>query len=291
MQNKNVLKMIIGMVFVLLALHAIQPAVAKAPDILNNSCQDCHLRLALENATSTENTYSKWSLSTHALFEVTCEKCHGGDPLMVSKEEAHKSISKEAILSENIPDMCGKCHEMELNEFMSSKHYKILESGQERKAPSCITCHQKHDVRVLTSSELLDFCISCHNIDTGINPTVPGRAKKALELLKELQLEIPKAKGAIISAKANGKDVTAAEEDLEAARLILQNAPSVWHRFNLSYFDTEVQKGMDNAKNAEKMMPEKTAAQTPTAKSPGFGIFMQISLLIAAYLIMRFRFK
>jgi hypothetical protein len=133
----------------------------------------------------------------------------------------------------------------------------------------------------------LDFCISCHNIDTGINPTVPGRAKKALESLKELQLEIPKARAAINSAKANGKDVTAAEEDLGVARLILQNAPSVWHRFNITYFDTEIQKGMDNAKNAEKMMPEKTAAQTPTAKSPGFGIFMQISILIAAYLIMR----
>jgi FtsZ-binding cell division protein ZapB len=289
MLDKNVSKIIIGIVFVLLVLQAIQPAAAKAPDILNNSCEDCHLRMTLENETSTNNTYARWSVSTHALFNVSCEKCHGGDPLKVSKEEAHKNISKEAILSENIPDMCGKCHEMELNEFKSSKHYKNLESSQGIQAPSCITCHQKHNVRVLTSSELLDFCISCHNIDTGINPTIPGRAKKALESLKLLQLEIPKARAAINSAKANGKDVTAAEEDLGAARLILQNAPSVWHRFNITYFDTEVQKGMDNAKNAEKMMPEETAAQTPTAKSPGFGIFMQISILIAAYFIMRFK--
>jgi len=287
MLNKNVSKIIIGIVFVLLALQAIQPAAAKAPDILNNSCEDCHLRLVLENETSTNNTYTKWSVSTHALFEVTCEKCHGGDPLKVSKEEAHKSISKEAILSENVPETCGKCHEMELNEFKSSKHYKNLESSQGIQAPSCITCNEKHNVRVLTSSELLDFCISCHNIDTGINPTVPGRAKKALESLKELQLEIPKARAAINSAKANGKDVTAAEEDLGAARLILQNAPSVWHRFNLTYFDTEVLKGIDNAKNAEKMMPEKTAAQTATTKAPGFGVFMLISGLIAAYLIKR----
>jgi len=286
MLDKNVSKAIIVIVFVLLALQAIQPAAAKAPDILNNSCEDCHLRLTLKNETLANNIYTKWAVSTHALFEVTCEKCHGGDPLNVLKEEAHKNISKEAILSENIPVMCGKCHEMELNEFKSSKHYKNLESSAAGKAPSCITCHQNHDIRVLTSSELLDFCISCHNIDTGINPTVPGRAKTALELLKELQLEIPKAKAAINSAKANGKDVTSAEEDLGAARLILQNAPSVWHRFNLTYFDTEIQKGMDNAKNAEKMMPEKTAAQTPTEKSPGFGIFMQISILIAAYLIM-----
>jgi len=102
-----------------------------------------------------------------------------------------------------------------------------------------------------------------------------------------LQLENSKRQSGDQLCKSKWKDVTAAEEDLGAARLVLQNAPSVWHRFNLTYFDTEIQKGMDNAKNAEKMMPEKTAAQTPTAKSPGFGIFMQISILIAAYLIMR----
>jgi hypothetical protein len=42
MLNKNVSKMIIGIVFVLLALQAIQPAAAKAPDMPNNSCADCH---------------------------------------------------------------------------------------------------------------------------------------------------------------------------------------------------------------------------------------------------------
>jgi hypothetical protein len=44
---------------------------------------------------------------------------------------------------------------------------------------------------------------------------------------------------------------------------------------------------MDKAKNAEKTMPEKSAAQTPTSKSPGFGVLMLISGLIAAYLIKR----
>lgn len=285
MINKNVSKMIIGIVFLLLALQVIQPATAKAPDMPNNSCADCHRKMPAENGTT--NTYGKWAVSTHALFEVTCEKCHGGDSLKVSKDEAHNGISKEAILNENTPVMCGKCHEQELNEFKSSRHYENLESGQEIPAPACITCHQKHDVRVLTSSELMDFCISCHNIGTGINPSVPGKAKYALDSIKELQFEISIARGAIISAKANGKDVKAAESDLEDARAILKSSPSVWHRFNLSYFDTEIQKGIEKARNAEKVNSEGTAPQPASTKAPGFGIVMLISVLIAAYFIKR----
>lgn len=316
MQNKNVSKMIIGIVFVLLALQAIQPAIAKAPDMPNNSCADCHRKMLFSSAEqkqfvdirikhlesgiscsivchedklnkSTGSNYAMWSISTHALFEVTCEKCHGGDPSKVLKQEAHQGISNKTILRANTPEMCGKCHEPELNEFKSSQHYKKLESNQEGPAPACITCHQAHSVRVLSSSEIEDFCSNCHNRITGINPAVPKKAETVLVSLKELQLEISKARSSVISAKAMGKDVTAAETDLESAKKILKDSPSVWHRFNLTYFDTEVQKGIEDAKNAEKVMPEGTATQTAPAKVPGFGVFMLISGLIAAYLIKR----
>jgi len=282
MLNKNVSKMIIGIVFVLLALQAIQPAAAKAPDILNNSCEECHLK---ENGTSTGSIYAMWSASTHALFDVSCEDCHGGDPSNVLKDEAHNGISNQTLLRVNIPGLCGRCHEDQLNEFMSSQHYKRLESALAGPAPSCITCHQAHSVRVLKSSEIQDFCSNCHNNMTGIDPTVPGRAKSALELTKELQIEISIARGDIISAKENGQDVTASEFYQDSAKTILKNSPSVWHRFNLTYFDTEIQKGIENAKKAEKAIPERTAAQTATPKAPGFGVFMLISGLMIAYLI------
>src|SRR5659263_718261 len=116
--------------------------------------------------------------------------------------------------------MCGKCHEPELNEFKSSQHFKKLESSQEGPAPACITCHQAHSVRVLSSSEIEDFCSNCHNRITGINPAVPKKAETVLVSLKELQLEISKARSSVISAKAMGKDVSAAEADLESAKTI-----------------------------------------------------------------------
>jgi hypothetical protein len=313
MLNKNVSKMIIGIVFVLVALQVIQPAAAQAPNLPNNSCADCHRKLLfssesqrqfieiriqhLENGIScsivchedqlnktTASTYALWSISTHALFDVTCEKCHGGDPSKVLKQEAHVGISNISIERANTPEMCGKCHVPEFDEFKNSKHFQRLESVQELPAPACITCHQAHSVRVLTASEIEDFCSNCHNNITGINPTVPKRAENALTSVNELQFEISKARTAVISGKAMGKDVTTAEANLESATAILKNTPSVWHRFNLTYFDTEVQIGLQEAKNAEQAMPEEGTAQPVPTKAPGFEVPLLVSGLIAAYL-------
>lgn len=315
--SKNVSRIITGMVLVIVTLSMIQlfvqPAIAPAPNLPNNSCADCHRKLLftseaqrqfveirirhLESGIScsivchedklnktTASTYAMWSISTHALFNVTCEKCHGGNPSATSKKEAHVGLSNISIARANTPETCGKCHEPELDEFKSSQHFKKLESGEEGPAPACITCHQAHSVRVLTASEIEDFCSNCHNRVTGIDPAVPKKAEKALSSVNELQVEISKARSAVITAKASGKDVIEAEADLEAARTILKNTPSVWHRFNLTYFDTEVQKGIADARKAENATAQAQAAPSPT-KAPGFEGILLISGLIAAYLL------
>ena len=315
MRHKNASKIIIGIVFVLIALQTIQIASAEAPNLPNNSCADCHRKLLfssedqrqfidirikhLESGISCSivchedklnksigSTYAMWSVSTHALFQVTCEKCHGGDPSKVQKQESHKGISNKTILRADTPDMCGQCHSSELEEFKSSQHFKKLESGQEGPVPACITCHQAHSVRVLTSAEIEDFCSNCHNQITGINPSVPKKAEQALTSVKELQFEISTARSAVLSAKSLGKDVTEAEADLESAKTILKHIPSVWHRFNLTFFDTEVQQGLIDARNAEKAMPGKTEAAMPT-KAPGFEMILMVSGLLTAYLLKR----
>lgn len=315
MQQKNGLNMIIGIVLVLLVLQLVGTSAAKAPDLPNNSCADCHRKLLFGSESqrqfidirikhlesgiscsivchedrlnkSTSSTYAMWSVSTHALFEVTCEKCHGGDPSKVLKQEAHKGISNNSILRANTPEMCGKCHDPELEEFKSSRHFKRLESSQEGPAPACITCHQAHSVRVLTASEIEDFCSNCHNSITGINPAVPKKAESALTSVRELQLEILKVRGKIIEDKAQGKDVSEAEVNYESANEVLKNIPSVWHRFNLTYFDTEVQRGFDDIRIAEKAMPDEAPQESPT-KAPGFAVAMLLSALIAVYLLKR----
>ena len=315
MQFKNASRIIIGIVFVLLTISAlqllIQPVAAAPPNLPNNSCADCHRKLLFSNEQqrqfieirlkhlesgiscsivchedklnkTTASTYALWSISTHALFSVTCEKCHGGNPAAPSKEEAHVGLSNVSIARANTPETCGKCHEPELAEFKNSQHFKNLESGEQVLAPACITCHQAHSVRVLTASEIEDFCSNCHNGITGVDPTVPKKAENALTSVSDLQVEISKARSAIISAQAEGKDVTEAQANLDAATAILKNTPSVWHRFNLTYFDTEVQNGIEMTRNAENMTAAAQATTMPT-KAPGFEIIMLISVLLLAY--------
>ncbi|VVB86284.1 Cytochrome c7 c [uncultured archaeon] len=314
MRWKNVSGIIIITALLLLVLQLfIQPVVALS-NVTNNSCADCHSKLIftteeqrkfidiriqhLESGISCSiechedklnksiaSTYVMWSISTHALFEVTCEKCHGGNKLANTKNEAHVGISNISNARQETPQMCGKCHVPELEQFKSSKHFKKLESTEEGPAPACVTCHQSHSVRVLTASEIEDFCSNCHNNITGINPSVPQKAEAALSSVKELQDEIAKARSEMIIAKANGANVNESEASLESARSVLKDIPSVWHRFNLSYFETEVQKGIVNARNAETQIPAGT--QTAPTKSPGFEGFILISCIIAIYLLRR----
>lgn len=317
MRLKNGSSIITGIVFVLVAISMLNvlPAIAATPNLPNNSCADCHRKLLFTSEAqrqfidirikhlesgiscsivchedklnkSTASTYAMWSISTHALFDVTCEKCHGGNASAVSKQEAHAGLSNISIARANTPETCGKCHQAELEEFKSSKHFKKLESGEEGPAPACITCHQAHSVRVLTASEIEDFCSNCHNHITGIDPSVPQRAENALSSVGELQVEMSKARSAVISARAKGLDVAEAEMNLDAARTIQKNIPSVWHRFNLTYFETEVKKGIEDAQKSEKTTPEKTAMPLP-AKSPGFELTLLISGILAAYFLKR----
>jgi hypothetical protein len=80
--------------------------------------------------------------------------------------------------------------------------------------------------------------------------------------------------------------VKEAEASLESAKSVLKDIPSVWHRFNLSYFDTEVQRGIADARKAEKQVPAQTQTAEPE-KSPGFEGLLLMTGLIAIYLLKR----
>ncbi len=263
----------------------IQPAFAQKTIFPNNTCADCHLRLNM----TISSTYADWSKSIHFPYGVTCDKCHGGNVSAITKGEAHTGISNESIASANTPEMCGKCHSSQLAEFKMSKHYHILTSpGEKLPAPACITCHQAHTIHVLAASEIVDFCGNCHNNKTGINPSVPKRAEAALISVNELQVEISIAQGQIVSANASGRDVTEAQKELDNANTILKNTPSVWHRFNLTYFETVVKQGIDDTKNAENITAEIPATTMPPAKAPGFeGMLFIFGLVIAYFMFSR----
>ncbi len=316
MTKKTPVKTIVIIIIIIFLFLIIQlPTMAVVQQFPNNSCVDCHRKLLFSSSDqrfteirikhiesgiscsivchedkrnkSIASSYALWSISTHALFDVTCEKCHEGNPLVFSKKDSHAGLSNNSIARENTPKTCGKCHKLQFEEFKNSLHFKRLESGGDVPAPACITCHQAHSVHVLTASEIEDFCSNCHNNVTKVDPTVPQRAKNALLSIKELQTNFSKVNEKMIEATASGKNITESETELDSARTIIKNFSTVWHRFNLTSFDKEIQQGNNFTKNAENMLEVNTTNSLPK-KSPGFESIITIIGLIIVIFIRRY---
>lgn len=186
----------------------------------DNWCIDCHANLTVFNETErlfneirlkhlardiscslechagtlekfAKSNYEMWTRSKHAMFDVTCDKCHGGNATSNIKEKAHTGVLRSSnpnstVFYRNVPETCGKCHKDELNEFKNSKHYQKLKALEQ--APTCDTCHLPHEFRVLNISEFHNLCNNCHNPDMRIAPAdAPDRAILALENAESLK--------------------------------------------------------------------------------------------------------
>jgi cytochrome c553 len=264
-------------------IFLIVPAGAVGLDALNNSCISCHENLTAKNVSV---NYQRWSDSVHSSYFVTCDACHGGNPNVNSQAEAHSSLKnvtdpQSPIYYKNVPETCGKCHETELEHFMNTMHYQRLRA--ESSAPSCATCHKPHSFKVLKASELSTLCRVCHN--EKVQPTsanVPDDAKLALEKATELQNEIVTVKNSLSAAKAKGKDVSSAQNDLDKATSVMKDVPSLWHSFNLKNFDKQIQSGIDSAKKAQTKLTEVEPTVPPT---PGIGIVAVLGIITTLYFI------
>ena len=291
-------------------LFAIFAAPVSAAD---NSCLDCHEKLTAFNekekqlnevrikhlqrdvACSLEchatiidkiakSNYEQWTNSKHAMFNVTCDNCHGGDPGSDLKEKAHEGVLRSSevnstVFYRNVPETCGKCHANELNQFKDSLHYQRLKALKQ--APSCDTCHLPHEFKVLNANEFEDLCSSCHNIDMKIAPEIPEQAMNAFGNAEKLKNEIRIADGAIKQAKQQGKDVSVAQKELDTAISIRDNLPVLWHSFNLPHFQNVTENGIIYARTAQ------TDAGLPPEKpsTPGFETILSITGIISIYLL------
>jgi len=300
---------------IIVFVFLIAPAESTNLDALNNSCVNCHKGISpfsdeqirfndIRNNHTERNiscslechedilrkkasdNFQQWSDSSHSSYYVTCDACHGGNPNTNTEIEAHspmKNITdpESPIYFKNIPETCGKCHAQELDHFKNTMHYQRLRA--ESRAPSCINCHQPHSFKVLKASEITPLCSFCHNAKDQVSTAnVPKDAKFALEKADELKEEIQTARNYISDAKAKGKDVVTAQNDLDKAISIMKDVPSLWHSFNLKDFDKQIQVGIDSAKKAQGIL----SSVEPTAPSiPGVGIAMVLGIFIIILLI------
>jgi len=291
-------------------------AILAAPSLAaENSCLDCHEKLTAFNekekglnevrikhlerdvacslechATTLDkfakSNYEQWTRSKHALFNVTCYNCHGGDPSSDTKETAHIGVSRSSesnssVFYRNVPETCGNCHTKELNQFKESMHYQKLKALKQ--APTCDTCHGPHEFKVLNSTEFEDLCSSCHNTEMKIAPDIPEKAVKAIENTQLLKNEINKAESAIKQAIQQGKDVTVAQKELDNAKAIQDNLPILWHSFNLPNFENVTDNGINYARTAQ--VDSGSPLEKP--QTPGFGIISTLIGLILICLLIR----
>ena len=104
---------------------------------------------------------------------------------------------KSPVNRRNLPTTCGACHVGPFVAFQDSRHYQMLEAGQEY-GPTCSTCHETVGGRLLSPKALEGRCGSCHGLDE-IAPRAgrPQLARRVYERLAALRVDLKAAQGGI----------------------------------------------------------------------------------------------
>lgn len=254
----------------------------------NVACSlECHEERVRQLAKA---NYEQWSESLHALKGIACEACHGGDPKQPAKEKAHAGIKnttdpESSTYYTNVPMTCGKCHSKELTNFESSKHFQRLEAL--KLAPTCTTCHVPHTFTVMNPEDFRNSCGTCHSVYKKIAPyDIPLKAEDLLRKVNKLKFNIEIAGQDIFLAKKNGTDVVQAEAYTENALRTLQNLAPMWHEFNLTHFEDEIDSASREVKKAQEIVkPSPTPTKTAPPKTPGFMVLSGIISLLAIYIL------
>jgi len=144
----------------------------KAPkDGVLADCYLCHNTIALEHKESIHGL----SLTEGINEAAQCWNCHGSHEIYPVKDV------KSKVYPSNLVATCGKCHDdpafikkySSTNNqpgkmYSNSVHGKLVMAGSNN-APTCITCHGKHDIKnriqpgsKITSINLPNTCEKCH---------------------------------------------------------------------------------------------------------------------------------
>jgi len=125
------------------------PQEACAQEIKNNNCIVCHA-----------DQWEQMKGSIHAQHQITCDRCHGGDPAKEDMDEA-KAPGTNFIgvpTKQQIAQKCGECHADvetmnfyglptdQLARYKTSAHGKLLFDHGDEHGAVCTDCHGYHDV-------------------------------------------------------------------------------------------------------------------------------------------------
>ena len=174
---------VLMMILFALPVFFSSPAPARA-----DSCVDCHkdTQFRVTNK-KLYDYYQEWKLSLHAQEGISCADCHGGNPKLMDKKQAHGSANinpsekSSPVHFRNIPKTCATCHDDYFEHFRASTHYKkLIKSKEEQSGPNCVTCHASVNTTVLNVNTVRDACAFCHNEEKDNHPEIPAKAEELL---------------------------------------------------------------------------------------------------------------
>lgn len=190
-----------------------------------DECIDCHKDPAFKvKHPSLYNYYVDFDNSVHGVEGLSCVDCHGGDPNTKDMEKAHDNVLAP-VKFDQIPITCGQCHIDQRDAFVTSNHYKILET--DGTAPNCATCHGAMEMDFIFVTRVKSTCLFCHNHDSGILPEVPGQADYVLN-----KINIIKGYRSFVDTHAKDRELVA------KLNIDYENLTAKWHRFDLT--DVEI---------------------------------------------------
>lgn len=109
------------------------------------------------------------SIHGHAVFSLgllnapVCSDCHNSHQVLPPADP------DSTINHRKIPDLCGRCHRSEREEYQRSIHGQAIEKDI-RESPVCTDCHGEHTISVVTDpnatispGKLPNTCARCHD--------------------------------------------------------------------------------------------------------------------------------
>lgn len=175
---------------------------AGGPVVEKSACIVCHTSDIMKPAL--RGIPDEWQGSWHALNEVSCHDCHGGDPRDPSLAMSHVRGFVGKPKYEAVPEFCGKCHIGIMKNYLESGHGRALK--EKKKGPNCVTCHGNHGIQRATIDIINEqLCTRCHSYE---------RAKVMKQALFLTEKKIGELRDSLKGLKSEGIYTTDEEKAL-----------------------------------------------------------------------------
>lgn len=143
--------------------HAIFPRTDPRSPInagrVSETCARCHSDPGRLPPGFPTDQLAEWSGSAHgvALMErrneraANCASCHG----------SHSALPPGI---QEIPNVCGKCHQLVRDAYFAGAHAGISEGA--RAGIGCTACHENHHTEMPPLAEISALCLGCHEAES-----------------------------------------------------------------------------------------------------------------------------